>query len=765
MRNILIIALFIWASSLYGQSHRDSIDVCHYSLNLDLSQLTTRTIYGHATLNIKPINPSNTFVLDLFKLTTDSVLVMNKVTSFHFNDSLLRIDYKIETTDTFTVDIYYHGKPQKDPVWGGFFITDDYAFAINVGMGSNPNGVGRFWYPCIDNFTDRATYDFTVKTKPGFTAVCDGLLNDVSMGPVTTTWKWQLHESIPTYLSSVAVGKYIEIQGIYHGMERDIPWSVYVDEADSLNAVKTFKNLDASLAAFENYFGPYAWDRAGYVVVPFDAGAMEHATNIAFPSNALQGSDDNMILAAHELSHHWFGNLVTCESSAEMWLNEGWASYCESLFLEQVFDRQKALDHILQNHYGVLLSLAKVDGGYYPLNKLPQQVTYGAHAYNKGADVVHTLRNYLGDSLFFKGVKAYLSEKNFNSANSADLCRIMSQATGTELEPFFDNWVYQPGFPHYSIDSFVVEPLQNSFNLKLWTRQKCKARNFMANQNKIPITLITENYSRIDTLLIFNGERQLIKINLPVKPIAVLLNIDQQVADATTSDIKEITKTGNLPFSNCNFSLNTKSVQNKAIVQVINNWIPADSLINFKPGVVMSNLNYWKIDGIFPMGFDASGRFSYQYNTNTNPPGNYTPGPTDTLLLLYRKNCGYQWQIIKKGTNAHFVTGSFVIEHLQPGEYAIAFWDGTSTLTANEKHSYNPIEIFPNPSKERFTISLPKISTGQLKVTDISGKVIINQSFVNCKQIDFCLNDSVQSGIYYLMLKGDYSLSTSIVKL
>ena len=748
-----------------AQSHRDSVDVCHYRLNIDMTQMGSYTISGCAQLKLKMLYPAVSIPLDLYKLTVDSIFIDDSLVSFTQNDTLLRINYVITNADTIASMVYYHGKPKKDSRWGGFYFNDSYAYNINVGMTSYPHGVGRFWYPCIDNFTDRATYDLIVTTHPSHKAICGGTLTNVSMGVANSVWQWQLHEAIPTYLASIAVGPFTSFEGVYHGISKEIPYNIYVSADDSIGATKTFAKLNQTMAAFEKYFGPYLWERIGYVVVPFESGAMEHATNIAFPNNALSGSKDNQILAAHELSHSWFGNLVTCSTSQDMWLNEGWASFCESVFLEEVYSKDEALKYIIDNHFNVLFSTYQSDEGYFALNQLPPSITYGAHAYNKGADVVNTLRNYLGDSLFFKGVRTYLNQKQFSSVSSYELRDILSQATGVDLEPFFETWVFRPGFPHYSIDSFTVENLEPNCQVKLYMRQKSKARKYFGNKNRVPVRFVDKNLNQIDTVIEFNGEKETIKIQIPMLPSIALVDVKHQVGDATTDDFHEITTTGNTEFEDCSFTLNTYAIESKAIVWVQNNWIPADTLDSTYKGLVMSNFNYWKVDGIFTDRFDAKGKFAYMFTTCSNPDIDYTPSSIDTMVLLYRQNVSDQWQVVIKGTNARYSYGNFTVNHVQPGEYAIAYWDGITPIGISQQKALENACIYPNPSKGSFKISLPEKSSGNYCVVDINGNQIKYGKFINTDSIYIKLTDSVMAGVYYLKIKGTFQSNFKIIKL
>ncbi len=164
---------------------------------------------------------------------------------------------------------------------------------------------------------------------------------------------------------------------------------------------------------------------------------MEHATNIAYPSFAVDGTLVFEDLMAHEFGHHWWGDLVTCETADDMWLNEGWASYSENLFMEAVYGREAYLDAVIFNQIEVMQYAHIQDGAHYPVSGVPFDVTYGRHVYNKGADVAHTLRGYMGDEAFFRCIREYLDAFAFQTANSEQFRDFLGECSGFDLDDFF----------------------------------------------------------------------------------------------------------------------------------------------------------------------------------------------------------------------------------------------------------------------------------------------------------------------------------------
>ncbi|MFH2094910.1 MAG: hypothetical protein ABIJ16_04345, partial [Bacteroidota bacterium] len=300
MKKILFLITLVFISTYacladnFKTTHSDSIDVLHYTINLNIDY-TIQEIGGNTTLLITPnIDNLDVVSLDLLQLTIDSIWIDSVLTTnFTYNDTLLNIMLSTPamTGDTLTATVFYHGHPQEDPSgFGGFSFSGAYAYSIGVAFISNPHNYGRVWYPCIDDFVDRATYDFYITAIDGKVAVCNGtLMSETDNGNGTNTWYWAMHDEIPSYLSCVAVADYVAVRDTFNGMSGQIPVAVYVRPGDSLDAVNSFVNILDILAGFENRFGPYRWERVGLVAVPL-GGGMEHATNIAYGDFLINGA-------------------------------------------------------------------------------------------------------------------------------------------------------------------------------------------------------------------------------------------------------------------------------------------------------------------------------------------------------------------------------------------------------------------------------------------------------------------------------------------
>ena len=735
--------------------HSDSIDVFHYKITINFEDYINQQISGNTELRIiSKINNLDVFCLDLLKLNVDSVLINSSETNFTYNDTLLKIQAPgFSANDTFLVTVYYHGHPVTDPSgWGGFYFYSGGAYNLGVGFADYPHCYGRTWFPCVDDFIDRALYDFYIITPFDKYAVCGGTLQSVTNnGTTSKTYHWKLNNSIPTYLASVAVGDYAVVTNTYNGIQANIPTYLHVRPSDTTKAKNSFVNLNNILAAYEEHFGPYRWERVGYVGVPFNSGAMEHATNIAYPNACIDNTLNYEELLAHELSHHWFGNLITCKTDSDMWINEGWASYCEEIFRKQVTGNDAYKSHVRARHAEVVRYLHVEDNGYRAVYGLPLDMTYSSTVYQKGANVVHTLQNYLGDSLFFPAVKAMLDSFAFNTISSIQMRDFLSQHTGVNLTDFFNFFVFSPGFTHYSIDSFIVTPAGQNYDVHVYVRQRLKGATQFANSNKFEITFMDSSWQKASRSISFNGETGNAVFTLPFYPVAAMADLEEKTADATVDNYKIIKTTGTFAYDKTYFTAIVSSITDSAFIRVEHNWVAPDTFKTPHPTYTLSPNRYYKVDGILPDGFLAKGRFTYNVAASTQLDNELILNSTDSLVILYRKNPSHEWKRTKFTKTGNAYVGSLTVDSLYLGEYTLATYNWTTTLDNNPEKESN-LKIYPNPAESQITIEYSINMPGKIEIADSLGKIIFSQNIIRGKNKISWNSQTKRIGEYFIIL-------------
>lgn len=753
------IFLFFQISNMFAQQKNSRkadnlIDVVHYTISIEDIDFTNKVLTANTNLRFTPKqNNTGIIQLDFFKLNIDSMFFNNlKFQTFTYNDTIINITLPqiINTTDTVNLKIYYHGVPVLEPyLWGGFHIDATYAYNLGVAFEAYPHNFGKAWFPCLDNFTDRATYDYFIKVQSNHKAICGGTL--ISVTPVSGNkleFHWKINNTIPTYLASVAVGAYAGILDTLNDKNGTVPIGIYVKPADSIKAINSFTKLKNIISIYEKYWGTYRWERVGYVGT--DKGAMEHSCNIAYPNSCLTGNSTYEWLYAHELSHQWFGDLVTCSTQEDMWLNEGWATFCESLFMEDLYGKQSYKTNMHNKMKEVQLMTNLEDGGFYAVYGIPETLTYGSTVYDKGAVVVHTLRNYLGDTLFFNAVRSYLNFYAFKDASTINMRDYFSSYTGVNLTDFFDAWVFTPGFPHFSVDSFAVTNIgQPIKDVQVFVRQKHRANNSYANSNKAELTFIGANWEQFTDTIRFSGQTGNATFHMPFVPVSVMMDIEERIADATIDNYQTIKTTGTKNFADTYFTLDVSHVTDSAFVRVEHNLVSPDPMKNPIQGLIISNSHYWKIDGIFPNDFIGKGKFSYSKSGFDN---GLILNSADSLLIMYRANPKEDWQFINYTRTGSNVSGYISTDSIRKGEYTFAIWDWDYYNAINQL--VNPqnklLKVFPNPSRDSFTITLSYKTKGFLRIFNSLGKLVENMEIKDGQTQVIWKPDSKQSEIFII---------------
>ncbi len=737
----------------------DTLDALSYEIHLNEINTSFKTIDAYTIVNLmSKVDNLDEIKLELLDLTVDGVFVDNQpIADFEHNSPWLVIPLStpMNTGDEAEVRVEYHGEPFYEG-WGGFHFSGSYAFNLGVGFVSDPHNLGKAWFPCIDDFKDRAFYEIFVTLDEPKKAVCGGtLLEVVNNGNGTNTYHWKLENDIPTYLASVAIGEYENVPSVFESMTgEDIPIGIYVKPNDTSKVAGSFANLIPILDAFESYFGPYPWERVGYVSTA--KGAMEHATNIAYPHSSINGNLSNEWLFAHELSHMYFGDLVTCGSAGDMWLNEGWAVFCELMYREGIYGVDEYREEYRDKHFNVLHKAHIIDDGYLALYGIPAEYTYGETVYQKGCIVTHTLRNYMGDDLFFPAVKAYLETYQSNYASSWDLRDALSQHSGMDLTDFFDAWVFAPGFPEFSVHWFSIETNGDNFDVTVVAQQKLKGATEYANSNRVEVTFMDAQWQMETHVMEFSGESGSQFFSTSIEPVMVMMDYYDKIADATTDQDKVVTQTGEAGFSDvyADIIVDEMPENDSAFIRITHRWVGADPLLTPLVGLTLSDYRHWRVDGIFPEGFDATGSFfynKYSYLDNT-----LLTDPNDSIIILYRPNPVVDWQSVEFVRTGNSNVGYINVPHLQKGDYTLAVWDDLY-VGANEGRGSirEDIRVYPNPATDEVIFDFGDTMISEVLVFDSSGKNVFT---INNLSKDFQKNwntSTMPKGTYVLNFLGN----------
>lgn len=366
----------------------------------------------------------------------------------------------------FTLSVGYYGRPE--PILSrylpfaqvGLSFADGAAYAL-----AEPDGT-RAWFPVNDHPRDKARFRFEINAPQGYVVAANGQPErPIAQDDGSVTHVWDSDMLIAPYLVTVAIDDFDVIEQrtaggltIRHFVPPDL------DEETRQALLRTSEMIPF----LEHYFGPYPFDSYGHALVPVQGVALETQTMTLLPADITPRHAERVIL--HELAHQWFGDSVSPASWADIWLNEGFATYAEWLWLEAQSPQALATE---------LINIERVatftDSGEPLADPAPEHL-FGFSSYIKGAWVLHMLRYQVGDATFFRLLRTWHQRFRDGVASTADLQQLAEEISGQELEVFFDQWVYGTGIPAWTlywrqteraIEVRVCQSQEQLFNLPL----------------------------------------------------------------------------------------------------------------------------------------------------------------------------------------------------------------------------------------------------------------------------------------------------------
>jgi aminopeptidase N len=378
----------------------------------------------------------------------------------------------------------------------------------------------RYWFPCFDSPTDRLTSEVLVTVPDGFLVLSNGVLAGKKANPDgTCTWHWVQKQSHVTYLMSVVTGEFEAYKQQWDG----IPIVSYVPRGRLAEAARSFEKTPEMVKFFSEKIGyRYPWPKYTQICVDeYVVGGMEHTSATTLTQETLHDaraeldtSSDGLV--SHELAHQWWGDLLTCKDWAEVWLNEGFATYFATLWTEH----DLGPDEALWRRYREAESYFSEDEGRYrrPIVTYRYQKPwdmFDRHSYPKGARVLHMLRFVLGEERFWKAIGHYCRKHAFGTVETADLRTAIEESTGQGLNWFFDQWVYHGGHPEYQVSYEWDEP-QKTVRLTVKQTQKVDELTPLFRM-PVDIELVTPKETTRQRILVSKAE-ETFHFTLPERP-------------------------------------------------------------------------------------------------------------------------------------------------------------------------------------------------------------------------------------------------------
>ena len=746
MKKLLSIILIFTTLLAYAQTPGENINVTHYEIHLNNFDFTNHTLQAQTVVTLTALNAVNSFELELKSLNVTSVTSNDaNVSSFAQSGDILTINLAsaLAANASASFTITYGGNTFNED-WGGVMWSGNYVCNMGVGFESIPHNLGKCWFPCVDNFTDKATYDVYVTVPTAMTAVCGGnLVNNVDNGNGTHTVHYNVPQEIATYHISFAAGDYVEWTDTYNGIERDIPITVYVKPNQINNVPGTFVHVKDIASFYENSFGAYPFNRIGYVVT--SVGCMEHVDNIGITSGIVTGNTSQEEYVAHELSHMYFGNKVTCATAEEMWLNEGFAQFCGVFYRSDIYgedDFQQAMSSKTNN----ITTWCKSENNWIPLNNVPQTMTYDNSAvYNRGAVVVNTMMNYMGRETFLAGLRSYLNTYNYSAASSEQLRDALTAATGIDMTGFFDTYVFTAGMPHYGVDLLNVTPNGNQYDATVKMTYQHYGPEHVGQNNRVEVTFI-DNAGQLQTELVnWNGLEENKTVTLDINPIAAFADYYNHFLDAKYSNNMTATAPGSLGI-NQQLSITVNSVSNSVMLRGEEHYVAPDNDPNI-PGLTLSTKHYWNVLRLDFGDSDVSGKFTFSNNASMD--GDIIHSENDSAVLLYRANINEAWHTIPYEQQGNWKIGIFTVSDLQTGQYTLGAIDKTQLGLGENNFDTKKMLLTPNPTENYVKIST-NYNNSKILIVNSLGQ-LVNSFPISENEITISVED-FPAGVYYVNL-------------
>ncbi|MFN5347815.1 MAG: M1 family aminopeptidase [Bacteroidota bacterium] len=544
-------------ASDYRASVTKSFDLIHTKLDVSFDW-DKHYLMGEATITMKPhFYPATTIYLDARGMEIKRVASINNKDTLNLNYSYgndtitINLGKELTREEKITVYINYIAKPDElSKVGGSDAISSDkglYFINADGKEKDKPKQIwtqgetqsNSVWFPTIDVPNQKTTQELNITVANNFKTLSNGLLvKSIPLANNMRTDCWKMDLPHAPYLFMMAIGEFAIVKDKW----RDREVNYYVEPKYEIDARAIFGNTPEMMEFFSKKMGvDYAWPKYSQVVVrDYVSGAMEN-TSATIHGEFVQQTAREMIdrnnedIVSHELFHHWFGDLATCESWSNLPLNESFATYGEYLWNEYKYGRDIA-DIGLESDLKSYLDESKMKQEhlirFYYENR---EDMFDRHSYAKGGTILHMLRKHLGDDAFFAGLQLYLKNNSFKSAEVHDLRLAFEEVTGEDLNWFFNQWFLNQGHPTLSIkynwdaatmtQQITVEQLQDLNTTPLY---------------KLPVNVDfyfagTKNTERI----VITEKTQTFSFRFPSKPLVVNFDSEKMLTCSKTDEHSE----------------------------------------------------------------------------------------------------------------------------------------------------------------------------------------------------------------------------------
>ncbi len=537
---------------VYQNTAARNNDILHTKLNISFDW-EKEMVIGQASLTVKPyFHPVHQLILDAKNFDLKSIYLNDGKTPLQYEYDnqkvIIDLNQSFSRNDTYTIVIDYTATPRGDG--GSAAITSDKGLYFINPKGEDSDKPQQIWtqgetesnskwFPTIDSPNERMTEEIYITVQDKFKTLSNGLLIGSTKADGKRTDHWKMDQGIAPYLVMMAVGDFAVVPDKWRNI--DLHYWVEPEYKDDAKAI--FAHTPEMLEFFSNKLKtPYPWPKFDQIVVrDYVSGAMENTTAVIFGEfiqlhkRELIDNDNDKIVA-HEMFHHWFGDLVTCESWANLTLNEGFANYSEYLWLEHQYGRDAADEHMYTERLGYFNSTYR---GIHPLIYFgydDKEDMFDAHSYNKGGAVLHMLRHQVGEDAFWAGLNLYLKDNAYQAVEVHNLRLAFEEITGEDLNWFFNQWFLDEGHPILDIE-YGYDPTKKEATISVKQTQDGESRKIFELPTEIFIYL-DKDHIQVEKIKV-NKRTQEFRFKVPSKPALITFD-PEHILLAEISDNKTI---------------------------------------------------------------------------------------------------------------------------------------------------------------------------------------------------------------------------------
>lgn len=501
-------------------------------------EVTTRLVITAA--------PTDTIRLDASNLTIDAATdAAGRPMRFTSDTSsvTVRLPRRAQRGDTVTFTLRYHGNPER----GMYFVPRRPTMWTQGEAIENPS-----WVPTYNAPNDKTTWEILVTADTGMSVLSNGRLVSVTKTPDgrQQVWHWSQEKPASTYLYSIVAARMAVLRDNWRG----IPVEYWV-APDTIDATwRSFGETPSMIERYSRVLGVnYPWAKYAQAIIPdFTYGGMENVssttqTDLALHPAMAEPDWSSRGLNAHELAHQWFGDLTTTAEWAHAWINEGLTTYMESVQEEQsrgleaaqwnwINQQQQAMQADLNQERPLVFGAAPGTD--------PIQIFFSGHVYPKGAQLAHQMRRLVGDSLFWKGMRRFLTDNAYKPVETKDYAIAFEKTTGRDLDWFFDQWAYGIGYPKVTV-ARSWNPTTRTLRLTVDETQKIDATHPFF---RFPVTVrVVTRDSVVRHDIMVDRRHQTFDVALPAAPLTFRFDeggwlLGTVTTDQTPAELAELAK-------------------------------------------------------------------------------------------------------------------------------------------------------------------------------------------------------------------------------